>query len=611
MRAALGDAADNPRFIETLERRGYRFIAPVATPDAPAPAGSASLPESTSPKEPDNRRVAWLGGVVAAAAVLVAVWIAFGPELRRRANPEGRVAIRSLAVLPLANLTGDPAQEYFSDGMTDALITNLASFPDLRVTSRQSVMRYKGSAKPLAEIARELGVEGVVEGSVVRSAGRVRVTAQLIHAATDRHLWAHGYERRLEDVLVLQGELSRAIAEEIRITVGTKENRRLTAARTVKPEAYDAYLLGRHHWDQRTEESLARALAYFQAAIATDPDFALAHAGLALAYAPRLIFGYLPPGRGLSEQKAAALRPWSWTPASATRAPPWPPPVRRSGIGTERRPNSGALSRPTPAPPSGISGTAGISIRSDASTRAWPNGGGRSSWIPSMARSTVASPETWPRPAGTRRPWRTGSEFSSWSRVMRRLNSRWRSSISSAGAPALASRHLERARSFGSGDPSTLAFLAIVSTVVGDRQEGRRILGQLKAESARRYISPVLLALVHVALDEKDTAFALLEDAYAAKDPMLIPIQVCEAGPFVHLPKERAGRPARRSAIRRSGAADGLRPGGRAQINHHKALGEGGRAASRLVDVLVLRVAQRQRPVAGDELEPVEARARS
>ena len=146
----------------------------------------------------------------------------------RGANPEGRVAIRSLAVLPLANLTGDAAQEYFSDGMTDAVITNLASLPELRVTSRQSVMRYKGSAKPLAEIARELGVEGVVEGSVVRSAGRVRVTAQLIHAATDRHLWAHGYERPLEDVLVLQGELSRAIAEEIRITVGTKENRRLT-----------------------------------------------------------------------------------------------------------------------------------------------------------------------------------------------------------------------------------------------------------------------------------------------------------------------------------------------------------------------------------------------
>ena len=177
------------------------------------------------------------------------------PALRRSASPHA--PIRSLAVLPLANLTGDPAQEYFSDGMTDALITNLASLPALRVISRQSVMRYKGSTKPLPEIARELGVEGVVEGSVVRSGGRVRITAQLVHAPTDRHLWARSYERRMEDVLALQGELSRAIAEEVRLTIGMKESQRLTPERTVKPEAYDAYLLGRHHWNQRTAASLS------------------------------------------------------------------------------------------------------------------------------------------------------------------------------------------------------------------------------------------------------------------------------------------------------------------------------------------------------------------
>ena len=307
LRGALGDEADNPRFIETLERRGYRFIAPVGAVDAFTPATAPSVPETTSRTEQGHRRPAWLGGAVAAAAV-VGLLIAFAPALRRRAGPDGRDSIRSLAVLPLANLTGDPAQDYFSDGMTDALITNLASLPGLRVISRQSVMRYKGSAKPLPEIARELGVEGVVEGSVVRSGGRVRITAQLIHAATDRHIWARSYDRPLEDVLVLQGELSRAIAEEVRITVGTNESRRLTPARAVKPEAYDAYLLGRHHWNLRTEQSLDKALTYFQAAIAKDPDFALAHAGLALAYAPRLVFGYVPPGRGFAEQKAAALR---------------------------------------------------------------------------------------------------------------------------------------------------------------------------------------------------------------------------------------------------------------------------------------------------------------
>src|SRR4029453_5790346 len=153
--------------------------------------------------------------------------IAFVPSLWRD-DASARLPIRSLAVLPLANLTGDPAQEYFSDGMTDALITNLASLPALRVISRQSVMQYKGSAKPLPEIARELGVEGVVEGPGVRSGGRVRVTAQLIHAPTERHLWARTYERGMEDVLVLQGELSRAIVEEGRPTVGPNQAPRFT-----------------------------------------------------------------------------------------------------------------------------------------------------------------------------------------------------------------------------------------------------------------------------------------------------------------------------------------------------------------------------------------------
>jgi TolB-like protein/DNA-binding winged helix-turn-helix (wHTH) protein/Tfp pilus assembly protein PilF len=538
LRVALGDAADNPRFIETLERRGYRFIAPVATPDAAVPGGPASVPETTSRRE-DVRRTAWLGGAVVAVAVLVALSIAFGPEFRRRANPDGRVAIRSLAVLPLANLTGDPAQEYFSDGMTDALITNLASLSSLRVISRQSVMRYKGSAKPVPEIARELGVEGVVEGSVVRSAGRVRVTAQLIHAPTDRHLWAHSYERRLEDVLALQGELSRAIAEEIRITVGTKENRRLTTERTVKPEAYDAYLLGRHHWDQRTEESLERALAYFQAAIATDPDFALAHAGLALAYAPRLVFGYLPPGRGLAEQKAAALRALELDPGlgdaraalAAARAQEW------DWDGAEAEFRSAVETDPSSTVGHLWYGWYLHSLgRFDES-------------LAHRRRALELDPLNGPvNRAVARDLAATGRDeeaVAQWQRVLELEPNHAPTHLHVAlfhldrGNTGAASLQLERARSLGPGDASTLAFLAIVSTVAGDRQEGRRMLGQLKAESARRYISPVLLALVHVALDERDTAFALLEDAYAARDPMLIPIQVGEAGPFVHLAQER------------------------------------------------------------------------
>jgi TolB-like protein/DNA-binding winged helix-turn-helix (wHTH) protein/Tfp pilus assembly protein PilF len=538
LRGALGDEADNPRFIETLERRGYRFIAPVGAVDAPKSATAPSVPETSSRTERGHRRPAWLGGAVAAAAV-VGLLIAFAPALRRRARPDEHAPIRSLAVLPLANLTGDPAQEYFSDGMTDALITNLASLPALRVISRQSVMRYKGSAKPLPEIARELGVEGVVEGSVVRSGGRVRITAQLIHAATDRHVWARSYERPLEDVLALQGELSRAIAEEIRITVGTEHSRRLTSERRVKPEAYDAYLLGRHHWNQRTETSLEKALEYFQVAVAKDPDFALAHAGLAMSYAPRLIFGYVPPGRGLAEQKGAALRALELDPGlgdaraalAAARAQEWD----WAGAEDEFR-------RAVDADPSSTLGHLWYGWYLHAMGRFDES-------LAHRRRALELDPLNGPVNRGVAlelaATGRDAEAVAQWQRALELEPNSASTDIALAllnferGHTALASKHLERARSLGPRDASMLTELAIVSTVVGDRPAGQRVLEQLKGESARRYISPVLPAVVHVALDEKDSAFALLEQAYAARDPMLIPIQVGEAGPFVHLPQER------------------------------------------------------------------------
>jgi Tfp pilus assembly protein PilF len=333
--------------------------------------------------------------------------------------------------------------------------------------------------------------------------------------------------------------LSRAIAEEIRITVGTKENRRLTAQRTVKPEAYDAYLLGRHHWDQRTEVSLERALAYFQTAIATDPDFALAHAGLAMAYAPRLIFGYLPPGRGLSEQKAAALKALELDPGlgdaraalAAARAQEW------DWDGAEAEFRSAVETDP-----------------SSTVAHLWYGWflhalGRFDESLAQRRRALELDPLNGPVNRGVARDLvatgRDAEAVAQWQRVLELEPSLGWTHLHLAlfrlerGETGAASRDFERARSLAPGDASTLAFLGIVSTALGDRQEGRRMLGQLKAESARRYISPVLPALVHAALDEKDTAFALLEEAYAARDPMLIPIQVGEAGPFVHLPKER------------------------------------------------------------------------
>jgi len=257
LREALDDSADNPRFVETLPRRGYRFIAPVDG------AG-----EATAPALPQPRRF-WLivgASVVLAGLVAVAVFIGVNTRGRRERLP-GTVEpgqIRSLAILPLENLTGDPAQEYFVDGMHDALVTELAQVGSLRVISRTSVMRYKRSKDPLPKIAEALDVDAVVEGAVARSGQRVRITAQLIDARTDRHLWARSYERDLSDVVALQGEVARAIAEAVKVELTPQERALLGRAQPVNPEAYDAFLKGVRAAGSMKAEGFSEAIAYFE-----------------------------------------------------------------------------------------------------------------------------------------------------------------------------------------------------------------------------------------------------------------------------------------------------------------------------------------------------------
>jgi TolB-like protein/Flp pilus assembly protein TadD len=209
--------------------------------------------------------------------------------------------IKSLAVLPLENLSGDPNQEYFADGMTDALVANLGKIGALRVISRQSVMRYKGSDKPLPEIARELNVDVVVEGSVLRVAEQVRITAQLIEGATDRHLWVESYERDLRDVLALQSEVARAIAWEIKVAVTPTEEARLTSIRPVNPEAQELILKGWYYYNKWSKEGWDRASEYFQQAIEVDPNDARAYVGLANCYECYGFYGYLSPKEGYSK----------------------------------------------------------------------------------------------------------------------------------------------------------------------------------------------------------------------------------------------------------------------------------------------------------------------
>jgi len=225
IREVLGDSAEKPRFIETLPRRGYRFL--------------QSL------------------------------------ELK----PEK--SIDTIVVLPLENLSRDPEQDYFADGLTEALITNLAKISALRVVSRTTAMHYKGVHRPLPEIARELGVDAVVEGTVQRSGDRVQISAQLVQAATDTHLWAENYERDLRDVLALQAEVARAIAAEIRVKLTPEEQAQLRRTRQVDAQAYEAYLKGRYHWNKRDLEGLMKGTEYFQKAIERDPTYAAAYAGLA------------------------------------------------------------------------------------------------------------------------------------------------------------------------------------------------------------------------------------------------------------------------------------------------------------------------------------------
>jgi TolB-like protein/Flp pilus assembly protein TadD len=313
IREALGDSAENPRFVETVARRGYRFLADV-TPIAvtagaaakPASAGVLHPPDAGVPTARQSRHArSWIAWASVCVVALVAggAWIMYSHD--RSASK-----IRSLAVLPLASLSSDAAQDYFADGMTDELIADLGQISALRVISRTSSMTYKGVNKPLPQIARELNVEAVVEGTVSRSGNRVRITAQLIRVPDERHLWAQTYDGDLRDALTLQNNIARAISEQVQATLNRQEDVALKSAKPVDPQAYEAYLKGRYFWNKRTADGLRKAIDYFNAAIESDPGYAKAYSGLADSYA--LLgdweYGVLAPQEAFPQAKAAAAK---------------------------------------------------------------------------------------------------------------------------------------------------------------------------------------------------------------------------------------------------------------------------------------------------------------
>ena len=293
LREVLSDSADSPHFIETIPRRGYRFIGTIAAPPS-VPSDFAERPivgavetaeaHVGGPKSETRKFWKLVGSVVLAGIAAGLLW-ANADRLRTRIFAKSRsIEIHSIVVLPLQNLSTDPREEYFSEGITEALTTDLAQISALRVISRTSSEHFKGSRETLPEIARQLNVEAVVEGSVTRSENRVRITAQLIEAQSDRHLWAKTYDRDFQDILRLQDEVARDIAAEIRISVTPQEQARLRLEQKTNPSAYEAYLRGRYLWSQRNAESIDKAASYFQQAAREDPAFALAYSGLSDCY---------------------------------------------------------------------------------------------------------------------------------------------------------------------------------------------------------------------------------------------------------------------------------------------------------------------------------------
>jgi TolB-like protein/DNA-binding winged helix-turn-helix (wHTH) protein/Flp pilus assembly protein TadD len=520
LRDALGDSADEPRFIETLPRRGYRFLVPVQVDGHAAPAEAAVAPAPLP-------GAAWKKPAVAAPALVVLVVAAvlgFNVGGLRHRLFRGSPRIQSLAVLPLENLTGDPAQDYLVDGMTDALTTNLAQAGALRVISRTSAMQYKGTRKPLRQIAKELDVDAVVEGSVARSGSRVRINAQLVEAASDRHLWAASYERDAENILALQNEVARAIAKEIEVKLTPDEHARLARARPVNPAAYEALLKGRYTCTKRTEAAMKKGIEFFEQAIALQPDYAQAYAELSDCYRLIQFFGSGAPEEYWLKAKAAAEKAlelddslaeahtslavllwrhdWNWATSEAEfrRALQLNPNyvegrraysvyLRTVGRFQEALAESRRARDLDPLSPT---------LRSDLALLFywWRKYG------PAVeeARKTLEI-----EPSHAQTHYVLGRSYAQMKEFPKAV------------------AELEQAISLSGGNPAYVTALGYTYALAGDKKQARKALEELRQTSRRRYVPPYGLAAIYAGLGEKDAAFAELEKAYAERS-FLFPV---------------------------------------------------------------------------------------
>ena len=516
VRDALDDDPQSPRYIETVPRKGYRFIGFAET--APEPA-------VVSKPIPARRLL-----IAGAALALVAIALAAKMIVPRE---RGVKSIESLAVLPLENLSHDPEQDYFADGMTDELITDLAKIRALRVISRTSVMQYKGTKKSVPQIARELNVDAVLEGTVTRDHGRVRITAQLIGAAPEKHLWAEKYEGSLSEVLTLQDAVATAVAHEIQVKVTPREQAALATPRAVNPEAYEAYSKGRYLWERKGEENLKKSREYFEQAIEKDSGYALAWAGLADTYGSLANWGVLPrqdtaPRARAAAEKALELDPSLAGPLVALAEVKmnyewdWDGAERFFKRAIELSPNYG-------------------NAHLGYATYLAEVGRTREA-VTEMRRAREVEPLS--QIIGANLGWKLylAHQYDQAELELRKATEWWpkltggyimASVYLQTGRQQEAVAELQKGAAESHRSLLELMYLGHGLGVTGARGEGQKVLEEMQALSQRRYVPPDYIAMVYEGLGERDRALRWFEKAVAERsingwilpDPRLDPIR--------------------------------------------------------------------------------------
>jgi TolB-like protein/DNA-binding winged helix-turn-helix (wHTH) protein/Tfp pilus assembly protein PilF len=520
IRAALDDDADKPRYVETVPRHGYRFIARVeesVDSEASAHVGATDQDLVGRPQKTARWwRQPWaIGGLALAVLVIAVALSSFGGFRERLLGRAPRSRIASLAVLPLANLSGDPEQEYFADGITEELTTDLGQISALRVISRTSAMQYKDTKKKLPEIARELDVDAVVEGAVQRAGNEVRITAQLVEARADRHLWAKSYERDVRDVLTLQGEVAQAIANEVKIKLAPPEQVRLAVRGPVNADAYELYLRGRYYLDKRTEEGLRKALENFQDAVQKDPNSALPYAGLADTYIFLCYFDLLPPQKGSPDARVAALKALKLDPDSveahaalarvmALYEWDWQGAEREFQRAIELNPSYAMAHQ-----------YYGLYLS---------NVGRHSEAIAEGKKAVELDPLSLPMRTSLGSRFYLARQYDhaieQYSKILEmdanfsfaHLNLGWTYVLKKTYEQGTA--ELLRAISLSGREPEALSKLAYAYAASGHRSQAQKLLIELSHMASQRYVPPLMLALIYVGLGDQTRALAWLEKSY-------------------------------------------------------------------------------------------------